>query len=216
MGALTTYCILDVSSAPLADAASYIDKAAIKAPTNYKKPEAIAAYVEEEYADRLARAGLDIDLAQITGVALWLSEDAEPMILTGDSSTEMAMLETVAAAYYVTDVVRPLVTFNGHAFDLPLLMRRALYLGVKFPELNLDRYRSPHCDVSEVLSDRNVQRRRSLAFYATRLQMGLTKTLSGEEESRVPVTGQWAELRESLLHDVTATKEVAKWAKLIR
>lgn len=214
---LTNYVVLDIASAPLPDAAAYMPPASeIEAPDNYVNAEAIQKYQAKTHAARLAKAGLDIDLAQLTGVALWLSDDAEPMILTGNTSSETTMLETVAAAVKHGSGLRPCVTFNGNQLDLLLLMRRALYLGVAFPVLSVDRFKGTNVDVMLELSYRDMKRVRSLQFYARRLKLGLTKTLSGEEEARVPLTGQWSELRESLDHDVRCTKEIATWAKLIR
>lgn len=213
---LTQFVVLDVSSAPLTDAAAYMGAPEdMKPPSNYTKPDSIAKWQQEEYAERLAKAGLDIDLAQITGVALWLSEDAEPMILTADTTSEATMLVTVAAAVKHGSGLRPVVTYNGHAHDLPLLMRRALYLSLPFPALSVDRFKSSNVDVLLELSLRDPQRRRSLQFYARRLGWtDIQKPLSGESESRVLQTQDWTGLRASLLHDVTATHRLAKWAKL--
>jgi DNA polymerase elongation subunit (family B) len=109
-----------------------------------------------------------------------------------------------------------IITFGGHNFDLPLVMRRAQYLGLRFPKLNLDRYKSPHIDLCELLSGRNPQRRRSLGFYAKRMGWtDLTKILSGAEESQVPLTGRWDDLEASIRHDVTATYRLAQWCGVV-
>jgi len=109
-----------------------------------------------------------------------------------------------------------LVTYGGHFFDLPLLMRRAKYLGVAFPWVNVDKYRSPHTDLLDLMSDRDPQRRKSLGFYVRRLKMGLTKPLAGVEEAKVYESGRWDELARSLNHDVCAIKRLAEWAGVIK
>jgi DNA polymerase elongation subunit (family B) len=200
------WLILDVATAPLPDAETYLE-GTIRAPKNYKDEQAIADYIAEKQAERLQMAAIDIDLARITGVAE-MSEAVNVCVTCRDEKAERRHLAALANDLSDNPTI---ITFGGFNFDLPLIQRRARYLGVNFPKLNLDRFRSPHIDLCEELSDRNPQRRRSLEFYAKRLGMGITKTLSGAEEAHVPETRQWEELKESLIHDVTATYQLAQW-----
>jgi DNA polymerase elongation subunit (family B) len=200
------WLILDVATAPLPDAETYLE-GTIRAPKNYKDERAIADYIAEKQAERLQMAAIDIDLARITGVAE-MSEAVNVCVTCRDEKAERRHLAALANDLSDNPTI---ITFGGFNFDLPLIQRRARYLGVNFPKLNLDRFRSPHIDLCEELSDRNPQRRRSLEFYAKRLDMGITKTLSGAEESQVPVTGKWDELADSLKHDITATYRLAQW-----
>jgi DNA polymerase elongation subunit (family B) len=200
------WLILDVATAPLPDAETYLE-GTIRAPKNYKDEQAIADYIAEKQAERLQMAAIDIDLARITGVAE-MSEAVNVCVTCRDEKAERRHLAALANDLSDNPTI---ITFGGFNFDLPLIQRRARYLGVNFPKLNLDRFRSPHIDLCEELSDRNPQRRRSLEFYAKRLDMGITKTLSGAEESQVPVTGKWDELADSLKHDITATYRLAQW-----
>ena len=62
----TMKIIIDLETAALDDAASYLDLAEIKAPANYKDEAKIAAYVEAAKAEALNKAALDFDLARIT------------------------------------------------------------------------------------------------------------------------------------------------------
>jgi hypothetical protein len=205
--AIMRHLIIDVASAPLPDAEQYLD-GTVRAPANYKDPDKIAAYVAEKAADRLAEAALDIDLARITAIGTSLESTNISLSLCRDEQDERLALTELATR--LTGVC--LVTYNGHSFDLPLLMRRARYLGVTFPAINLDRFKSPHVDLLEVLSDRNPTRRRSLQFYVKRLGWtDLTKTLTGAEEAQVPVTGRWEDLADSLRQDITATYRLAQW-----
>lgn len=210
---LTNWLILDVASAPIPDAASYVE-GQVKAPANYKDADKIAEYVREKEAERVAMAATDIDLARVTGFGA-VTENGGTLTATLAESGETLLMRDLAAELSKR---RPtIVTFGGFAFDLPLLMRRARYLGVDFPSINLDRYKSPHIDLCELLSDRNPQRRRSLLFYAKRLGWtDISKPLSGAEEARVPETGQWDELAASLRHDVTATYRLACWLGVIQ
>ncbi len=207
------WLIIDVATAALPDASVYLEGSS-KAPANYKDPEKIAAYLKEADAERLNSAALDLDLARITGIGTLTSNDDAPNVHVGGfEEDECAMLVSAAEILKRTDTI---ITYAGHNFDLPMLMRRALYLGLKFPWINLDRYRSPHIDLCELLSDKNPQRRRSLKFYAKRLGWSdIHKTLDGAEEAQVPVTGRWEDLEASLRHDVMATHRLAQWVKAI-
>ncbi len=202
--------LLDISTAPIADAATYLE-GAISAPSNYKDPDKIAAYIAEKQAERLDSAALDIDLARVTGIATCIDGVTSTTVL----KTEAEEIKALASlGYWLRGVTPPtIVTYGGFNFDLPMLQRRARYLGVSFPSINLDRYRSPHVDLCELLSDRNPSRRRPLAFYVRRMGWtDLVKPLSGAEEGQVFQSGKWAELEASLLHDITATKRLAQWA----
>lgn len=207
----SNWIILDVASASIANAADYLDADDIKAPSNYKSPEAIAKYQQETASARLSAAALDLDLARITAIGQ-MGRDYQQIGLCQDEDAERMQLIDL-----VEEIGRAaIVTYNGHGFDLPLLMRRARYLGVTFPAINLDRYRSPHLDLCELLSGRDPKRRRSLSWYVKRLGWtDLVKPLDGAEEARVPETGRWADLEASLRHDVTATYRLAVWLGLI-
>lgn len=200
--------ILDVASAPLENAGEFLE-GTVKPPANYKDSEKIALYVQEKEAERLEKAAVDVDLARLTGAAMILESTGEVNLqLFRTEAEEVAWLELLAD---LLPLGPRIVTYGGFYFDLPLIQRRARYLGVKMPRINIDRYRSPHVDLCEDLSDHNPQRRRPLAFYAKRLGLDLTKPLSGAEEARVHETGQWDALEASLLHDVTATRAVAEF-----
>jgi len=208
---VTPWLILDVATAPVDNAADFIEADPSDAPSNYG-PEAAQKWAEKERQKKLDRAGLDVDLARVTAIGAkgtLLTLD----VLCTDESSERRHLEALG-----NDILdSKLITFNGHAFDLLVLQRRARYLGVKdFPVINTDRYKSHHVDLMDVLTHRGILARRSLGFYVKRLGWtDLVKPLSGSEEAQVPQTGKWDELRLSVQHDVEATYRLAKWLGVI-
>lgn len=208
---VSRWMALDLASAPLPDAVAFMDP--VSAPSNYKDPEKIAAYVAEKTAERMQYLALDPDLARITHISA--RGYCAFSVSCHDEDTEAQQLRELAKDL---KSVSSLVTYNGFNFDLPLLMRRAKYLGVEFPAINTDRYRSPHVDLCEVLSDRNPQRRRPLNFYVKRLGWTdlLEKPLAGADEARVFETGAWDLLKASCDRDVEATERLAKWAGVIQ
>lgn len=207
------WLIIDVASAALPDAARYLE-GTIRPHGNCKTPEAIAKSIAEKTAEKLQMAAVDLDLARITGIGTLTSLDAHPQVhVGGDDKDERVMITAAALLVKQADVI---ITYAGHNFDLPLLQRRAKYQDLAFPWINLDRYRSPHQDLCELLSDRSPDRRRSLQFYAKRLGWtDIHKTLDGAEEARVIETGRWEDLEASLRHDVMATHRLAQWWGLV-
>jgi hypothetical protein len=213
-----TWLILDIATAALPDAADYVTPAAErKPPKNYTKADTIAAWQAEAVAEDIARAALDLDLARLSGMAYWQSGQEGPVVWTDRYRAEVSWeAQTLKDLAGLITGAEKLITYGGHFFDLPLLMRRAKYLGVAFPWVNVDKYRSPHMDLLDLMSDRDPQRRKSLGFYVRRLKMGLTKPLAGADEAKVYEHGRWDDLAASLEHDVTAIKRLAEWAGVIK
>lgn len=208
---MSNYLILDLATTGIDNAAEFITTDDIAAPANYKDPEKIRAYCEEQRQQRIASAALDVDLARITAIGLHgpLGIFVHLCRTEEEERTWLAKLVLLAADRY-------LVSFNGLRFDWPLLMRRALYLGVDFPEINLDRYRTQHIDVWDRLSHHGVIKAHSLTWYAKRLGWtDLSKPLSGAEEATAAKDGQWDELKASVEHDVIACGRLAARMGLI-
>lgn len=204
----TPWICLDISTAPLPEAGSFVEP--VSAPSNYVDPIKIAEYIERGTADRLERAATDLDLARIT--AIGVQDETGDSVLMADTD-EAARLREVRGFIEGCSII----TYGGRTFDLPMLMRRAQYLDVPFPSLNLDRYRSNHVDLMDILSGGDRNRVRSLDFYCRRLAWDdlLPKPLSGADEARVFETGRWDDLRESVKRDVTAIHRLAQWAGII-
>lgn len=214
---IANWIVLDVATAALPEAGTYLEEGTISAPSNWKDPVKIEEYVREKTAQRIESAALDPDLAYISAIGLMVPNRRGVMVA-----------DTAAGIQHEADLIRQLgailierahptiITYNGLAFDLPMIMRRARYLSVPFPAISLDRYKTPVLDVSEILSDRQRPRWRSLGFYVRRMGWDtLQKPLSGAEEALAPSQGRWEELAESVRHDVTATARLADWLGLI-
>lgn len=207
------HIVLDVASAPIADVEQFIDTPKPRKGT--KDVEKQEAQIAEKRQALIDGAGLDLDLARLSGVGYQIDDGTPQVIdLCRTEEDERIVLRNLAA--FLSTPSYRLVTYNGFSFDIPLLMRRARYLDVKFPIVNLDRYRSPHRDLLLELSDRDPQRKRSLSFYVKRLGMDLVKPLDGAEESRVHETGAWDLLEQSIRHDVTATTRLAEWMGILQ
>ncbi len=203
------HLVLDLATCPLPQASDFLEPAS--APANYKDQAKIDDYIKSANEAALAKAGLDVDLGRIAMIGLWSWDATGPQVLTcKDEAEEAVALRMVAAILKKHNPV--LVGYNSLKFDWPYLMRRARYLGVDLKPINIDKFRSPHIDLMERLSYRGALQYRSLGFWVKRMGWtDLTKTLTGAQEALAPQNGQWAELEQSVLHDVVATKRLAEW-----
>lgn len=99
-------------------------KESVKVPANYKNPDTIAAYIEENAQEAWERTALD---GWKGHVACIVANDREYEIR--DVNDEKFMLQSFFSSLTET-------TFVGHniiGFDIPFLTKRALVLGVKLP-----------------------------------------------------------------------------------
>lgn len=215
------FIILDLEAVPVSNAAEFISRDDIEAPSNYKDPKAIAAYVEKEYAKRAKAAALDLDLARVCVLGTCGIVDYTARVeQLNDEQDERESLEDLAATLADLRGDACLVTFNGHRYDLPLLMRRARYLGVTFPTLNLDRYHSPHIDLYDVLSMKGAVKAHGLRWYMRRL--GYTDLLESDPLERgggdvgdAVAAGQWDDVVAHCRADVLGTLRLAQWLGVV-
>src|SRR4030067_298390 len=148
--------LFDLETAPLPDAADYLIEP-IEAPSNWKDPIKIDAYIAEKQAERLGRCALDPDLCQIIAVGV-LRPQGDVLVLDREHDTEQSMVNVlIVASEYVG--------FNILAFDLPVLFTRARYLGIRAnPHIELGRYRHPAVtDLAALLTLGHTQRMQPLS-----------------------------------------------------
>lgn len=208
---MTPWMILDIATAAIPNAADYITADPADAPSNYGA-EAAAKWAQKEAQKKLERAGLDLDLARLTAIGVRDGHSDAGLAITLCQTEDEERTALAALALNLSFTRPQLIAFNGFQFDLLILQRRARYLGLKFPTLNTDKYRSSNLDLLDLLTYRGAVARKSLSWYVKRLGWtDLVKPLSGEEEAQVPQSGRWDELRQSVVHDVEATYRLAQW-----
>jgi hypothetical protein len=197
--------VLDIETAPLPDAADYLE--AIEPPSNYRDPEKVAAYLAEKRAEQLERCSLDPDLCRIVAVGWWRERESQPTTATVETQDEAALLKT----FWQHVEQGHLVGFNCIAFDLPVLLRRSLYLGLTAPTIQCDRFRHPRVtDVLQVLSHHGALRFRSLDFYAKRFGFDVPADgLTGKDIARAVAEGRWADVERHVRADVCKTAQLA-------
>lgn len=209
--------IVDVETVAIADAADYIEP--VSAPSNYKDPAKIAEYIAKAEVKQRDEAGLYPYTARVIAVGWCESGDEVEHVLTCDTEArEASVLRELWSRVLdsTTGHVMPLVTFNGRRFDLPLLMVRSTLLGVEHPTLNLDRYRSPHPDMLELLTYNGVLDYRSLTFFAKRFGLDTSDAFSGKEVAGLYEDQNWDAIKAHCVSDVRLTRQLAERLGIIK
>jgi hypothetical protein len=220
--------VLDLESHAIPDAATYLTEP-VDAPSNYKDPAKIEAWIAEAKQAQLDKAALDIDLARIVclgtlqpgggmyaGPPLGHSDQPYPVLLSSlkDETQEMTVLGQFFSQHFSSHNTADwpiLVTFNGMGFDVPLLLRRALYLGVKAPAIQIDRYKHPHViDLMALLNLDGRLKSHSLRFYANRFGIPVDDESTGADIGSLVEAGDWAAVEQHCAADVHTTYALAK------
>lgn len=198
--------VFDIETAPLPDAAEYLEPA--EAPANYKDPVKIAAAIAEKNAENLARCGLDVDLCRVVAIGFWIEGSViQTMTIEQFHGNEALMLKS----FWVLAADRHLVGFNCLAFDLPVLMRRSLYLGVDDPYIQIDKFKHPQVtDLMKVLDYNGAIKSRGLSFYAKRFGIASDPdVLTGADIAQAVVDSRWADIEAHVKADVQKTAQIA-------
>ena len=219
--------VFDLETAPLADVAQYLDPpdlTDIQAPSNYVKPEAIAAYVERERAKRLTEfaercassAALDPNCARIVALGWWTQTEAEYRPLRTEAEEAQAI-----AVFWKRAQHRTLVGFRIRELDLPMLIQRSRYLDVAHPALDLGRYTRGASidDLYDLLTfhDARGERvmRRGLTAFARRFGLPVTDTIRGEDIPALVAAGDWEAVVSHVQADVALTVALARRLRVI-
>lgn len=174
------------------------------------RPAQIAASILERTKERDEKLGLDPDCCRIVALGYHVVGGADPVVeLCRDEAEERSALERFWLAYKAIGNTK-LVTFYGRQFDLPVLMRRSLYLGIPYPTLNIDRWKSPHIDVWDVLTFHGALRTaRGLQFYAKRLGLPMLDKVNGADVAKLVEAGDWESVSAHCLSDIGYTHAIS-------
>lgn len=225
--------VMDIETAPLEMAADYVpppDLDGIKAPKNYKKQEAIDEYVEKEKAsrlvdhqDKLGKAGLDFNLARIVAIGWHTGQmfKAWPDTLAPFIHIDLCRNEDferdALVVFWQQTSDRDYLGFKIRTFDLPMLMARSRYLGVKYPALDLSRYarQGRIIDLWDVLTfglsdyETTTVMPRKLKTYAKRYGIPVDDDTNGCDIAALVKAGNWEAVAAHLKSDVLTTRALA-------
>lgn len=193
-------------------AKNLVDPAKVAADIEKRKQAAIAAHVEQcaeqiqRRAEMLDRCSLDADLCQIVAIGYQREDWNEPVVqLLGDQPEHFMLSRTWhELGQHVT------IGYNTIGFDLPVLLRRSLYLGVQHPFVNLDKYRTNHIDLQMRLSYNGAIKFRPLSFYCKRFGIACDDQTSGKDIGAFVAAGEWDKVAAHCKADVLKTKALAE------
>jgi predicted PolB exonuclease-like 3'-5' exonuclease len=206
--------ILDLETAAIGDADQYIEPA--EAPANYKDAAKIAEYVASATARAVDRCGLDPDLCRIVALGWMFGTDKGPTVRVCKTDTEEKDTLDQFWRDFIAGGEPSMVTFNGLKFDIPVLLRRSLYLRVPHPPINLDRYRTPHIDLFNRLTFNGAIQGHSLKFYLSRFGIPNDDLTSGKDIAALVKAGEWDAVAAHCASDVVSTKLLAERIGAIR
>jgi len=205
----------DIETMPLSGVAEYLTEP-IEAPGNYTKPDAIAAYVEKARKKQIEKAALDLDLCEVAAIG-WTMDEVPAYTQSRGTTSEAEMLDGFWR--FVRSIQREggvIVGFNCLQFDLPILLRRSLYLGIDAPKVQIDKYRHDGViDVADVLTMGGKTTWRSLGFYARRFGIPHDDSVKGEDVPALVVAGNWEAVAGHCRADVATTTALAQRIGLI-
>lgn len=208
------WMVFDIETCPMPNCGEYLTDP-IEAPANYKDPLKIAAFISEKRQKQIDDAALDLDLCEVVAIGWVLPNHS--YVQTREEYSEAEMLDGFWR--FVRTIQREngsLVGFNCLSFDLPILLRRSLYLGVEAPRISLDRYR--HDGVIDVLDVLNFGRReftRSLSFYCKRFDIPHDTSVDGSQIPQLVAEQKWAQVASHAKSDAEATTALARRLGLI-
>ena len=197
-------CVFDIETAPLVEAEGYLESPKPRA--NLKDPVKIEADIQEKRAAALDRAALDPDLCRIVAAG-WDGDGTAESAVCENAEREAHMLER----FWTQTQGATLVGFNCLSFDLPVLLRRSLYLGVPAPAFSLNKYRpGPVVDLMQVLAYQGTLSYRSLAFYCQRFGIDVPDDVRGADISALAAAGEWKKVHDHVRADVAKTTALAQ------
>lgn len=206
---MSRFIVVDIETIPHPDAVAWFGP--VKPKANLVDPVKIAADVAEKEAARAEGFGLDPDTCVTVAVGYAVVGRGDPScdVTMGSEKLEKDAIEHLWWEYGKSADTR-LVTFYGRQFDLPVLLRRSMYLGLKTPRISLDRYRSPHIDVWDALTYQGALRTaHSLSFYAKRCGFTTLDKVDGADIAALAKAEDWEAIKNHCLSDVGLTHALA-------
>lgn len=215
--------IFDLETAPLPNVRDFLeppDLSGIQAPSNYVKPEAIAGYIEKEKTKQLAdfdrdcasKAALDFNLARIVALGYWTEQAGVVTHRCPDEAHETAVLE----AFWKQAANRMLIGFSIREFDVPMLVQRSRYLGVRHRTPDLGRYAKGNgmIDLRDVLTFNDMRYEaimpRSVKCFARRFGIPHTDAVSGADIPALVAAGSWDLVESHVCSDVEIELALAR------
>lgn len=205
---------MDCETVPIDDVQDYLEEPS--APEHYVKQDAIDRYIAKAKASQIKKAALRPDLARLVCLSWMAEEDTTVTVhLCRDAHEELTALIAFFDALHTTfgPQLRRVLTFNGHKFDLPMILRRSLALKVPNMRMLPIHRGSPHLDLLRLLSFDYQIDYYSLDFYLKRyaIDAGVQDPFSGADIDRLVSQGQWDAVKHHNECDVLKLRALSEW-----
>lgn len=206
--------VFDIETAPMEGIEPYLS--AGEPPANYKNPDAIARWTAAALEEQAKDGALDPDLCRIVAIGYQSDQEIEPTVLLcrteADEHYMLAQFWARIKSRFAGKVQR-LIGFNVLNFDLPIMLRRSLYLDIDPPKIQIDRFRHP--DVDDLAQTLNfnglfLKRGRSKEFYCRRFGIPLDDSVSGKDIPGLVAAGEWESVRSHCEKDIKAEAALAE------
>jgi DNA polymerase elongation subunit (family B) len=174
----------DIETVPNKEMIEFLEP--IEAPATYKKPEVIAAYIEEGRKKQIEKMGLSPLTGRVASTSICSADKKYFKVLP--EITDAAEIELVSHilesfALGVSQETNLFVTWNGFSFDFPFVYKRAKLLKISLPSgcppltYWIKKYSfSPHCDLEMMYCNWQTQKDTSLELIGNHyLGRGKTK-----------------------------------------
>ena len=180
---------------------------------------------DEARAAMPERLALNPGTARIVAIGMWMPGEQRGGVLVNNSAGARQWEdfhdgarvfhggeeEILAEFWRRVQQFDTIVTYNGRAFDCPILMLRSAVLDVR-PARNLMPYRysfRQHCDLLEVLTFHRAIAPYTLQFWCQQFGIGDPKAgLSGSAVPQAYDAGEWDDIARYCLADARATAEL--------
>jgi len=200
---------VDIETSAVEDVGEYLELGDIKVPSNYKDPEKIEFYKASKLAEKIDKAAVEPDLCRIVAIGAQSSTSDIPFVQTApDETSERAMI----ASWWDYAGDQILMGYNALDFDVPVLLRRSLYLGVHAPQVEVSRFRHPRVvDLLQILSMDGKLTWRSLDWYCCRrFRLDVPEDeISGADIPGLVEAGEWVQVKDHVVADVKKTVALA-------
>jgi hypothetical protein len=207
------YVITDIETSAHPDAERMLPEFKHNAGTN--DADKRAAQIAEKRANAIAQAALDPDLCRIVAIGSWWDGVLDPdLIICRDEEDERDALSYYWRTYAQRRWDHPhtvIVGSNCLGFDLPVMVRRSLYLQVDVPSLERGKYRHRDViDLKSLLCDDDRLAWRSLDYYVRRFALDVPHdAIDGAQIPALVAAGEWDKVREHLRLDLLKTRALA-------
>lgn len=202
-----TWIAFDCETLSIEAAKDYLEP--VSAPSNYKDQVKIDAYIKEGTAKALRDAALDIDLARVIVMSMQVDGESEgSAYFIEDERQERVMLQNFWSG--ITPATR-LIGFRIRTYDIPLLLRRSQLLGVSYPFINLDKYKTRQVvDLYDALTFHGTVDGKKLDTYCKLFGIHVDDAITGKDVAACMAAGDIATVVKHGLADLDQVVQLAR------